>query len=142
MDGLPRDDKTSFIGVVPGESVVTRKVNVPSRQRQKVISALPYILEESLSGEIESLHVCLLHWKPGSESIAAVISKLDLQQWLAELEQAGIQMDSLIPEYLLVPLHPQTRITVAKTHSQQNMYSRWRLFGHVAGRRYAGILVE
>lgn len=119
LDVLPTNDKVSVIGVVPGEYVVTRKVNAPSRQKQKVMSALPYILEESLSGEIESLHVCLLKWKPGREVPAAVVSKLDIEQWLDDISAAGIRLDAMIPEYLLVPQHPQTRITVARTHSNR-----------------------
>ena len=116
---IPKDDKNTMIGVAPGESTVIRKVKAPSRQKQKVISALPYMLEESLSGDIESLHVCLLTWTPGAEAMAAVVSKSDLKQWLDELAAADIRLDALIPEFLLVPLHPQTKITVARTDSDR-----------------------
>ncbi len=113
-DVARQQDRESVVGVVPGERVLTRSVQVPSRRRQRVLAALPYALEESLTTDIESLHFALLDWKPGSAATAAVVSRELLRSWSEACAGAGLVLDALVPDYLLLPSHPQTRYTVAR----------------------------
>lgn len=109
----PPNSHETVVGVAPGEEVITRAVALPSRRRDKVLAALPYALEEYLSADIETLHFALLDWKPGATATAAVVARDRLEGWLAAFTEAGILLDALIPDYLLLPLHPQASYTVA-----------------------------
>ncbi len=104
------------IGVAPGDSVLTRSTTIPSRRRRKVEAAIPYSLEDTLSEDIDELHFSMLEWTPGGESKVAVTAKQTLRRWVDEFGEVGITLDEIIPEYLLLPLHPQARTTVAKTN--------------------------
>lgn len=104
---------TSLVAVVPGEEVVTRTLHLPSRSRRKVIAAIPYALEDSLSADVEALQFALLEWHPGGEATVAVVARQKLDPWLQELDEAGIAVQRMVPDYLLLPTHPQARYTVA-----------------------------
>ncbi len=113
-DVAPPRDRERIVGVVPGERVLTRSVQVPSRRRQRVLAALPYALEESLTADIESLHFALLDWKPGGAATAAVVSRELMRSWSGACAEAGLVLDALVPDYLMLPSHPQTHYTVAR----------------------------
>ncbi|MDH3688949.1 MAG: type II secretion system protein GspL [Gammaproteobacteria bacterium] len=115
LSAIPRSRwGVTLVAVVPGEEVVTRKVSVPSRNRRKVLAALPYALEEGLSADVDALHFALLDWRPGADATVAVVSRERLDAWLRELEEAGLKVQRMLPDYLLLPIHPQARYTVAK----------------------------
>ena len=105
-----------IIGVAPGDSVLTRSTTIPSRRRSKVQAAIPFSLEDSVSEDIDDLHFSILEWTPGGKANVAVIAKQRLRSWTSEFNDAGITLDEIIPEYLLLPLHPQARTTVAQTN--------------------------
>ncbi|HEC13872.1 MAG TPA: hypothetical protein ENI80_11630, partial [Acidiferrobacteraceae bacterium] len=94
-------------GVVPGEFVVVRKVQVPARQRAKALAAVPYVLEESLSDDVEDLHFALLDWRAGESATVAVVSRSTMSDWLDSLNEAGHVIDGLVMDYQLLPSHPQ-----------------------------------
>ncbi len=102
--------------VVPGEDVVTRKASIPSRSRHKVLLALPYALEDDLSEDVEALHFALMDWAPGKEVTVAIVARTRIREWLNALEAAGLKVDALLPDYLLLPRHPQARIAITKNN--------------------------
>jgi general secretion pathway protein L len=106
--------KAPLIGVVPGEDVVIHRVSVPGRNRAKVAAAVPYALEETLAEDVEKLHFAILDWKPGQDAVVGVTAKEKMRTWLDSAAALGAELDILIPDYLLLPLHPQASITVVK----------------------------
>jgi len=103
----------SVIAVVPGEDVVVHKTRVPARRRAALLAALPYSLEEWLTEEPEDLHFVLLSWDTANEEVvAAVTARARMDAWLRSLGEAGIKANAVVPETLLVPIHPQTRATI------------------------------
>ncbi|MEA3292051.1 MAG: type II secretion system protein GspL [Pseudomonadota bacterium] len=118
-----------IIGVAPAESVVIRTATVPSKRRSNVESAIPYALEESLSEEVESLQFALLDWTPGQAATVAVIGKELLAAWVEGFSAKGMALDAIVPEFLLLPLHGEQGITVARTEADRICVRQGKFYG-------------
>ncbi len=105
----------SVIGVAPAEAIALRSVEVPSKRRANVEAAVPYALEEGLSEDVDDLHFSILSWTPGAEARVAIVNKKKLEGWIADLTAAGLQVDAILPEQKMIPLHPDSEITIART---------------------------
>jgi general secretion pathway protein L len=99
--------------VVPGEWVAIHHVSVPARSRAKMLAAVPYALEESLSADVEDLHFVPIHWKVGEPAVVAVVAQKLVSDWLEACSAAGLPIDSIVPDYTLLPIHPATQYTLA-----------------------------
>lgn len=111
---VPQGAGAQVYAVVPGEEAVLRRATVPSRNRAKVLAAIPYALEESLSDDVDDLHFALLRWRPGEYAEVAVVSRGKMRAWLDALAGAGHRVDGLVPDYMLVPGHPQARYVLLR----------------------------
>jgi general secretion pathway protein L len=112
---LPRNCSRR-VGVIRGSDIVVRRTTLPTRNRAKALAALPYALEDSLAEEVDSLHFALLGWD-NDGAVAAVVSRQHMDAWLAEARDAGIGIDAIVPDFLLVPRHPQAQITALADRS-------------------------
>jgi len=117
VDALDSPDlivaNTMVVGVVPGADVTIRSVDIPARQRAKVEAAIPFALEDTLSADIETLHFSLLKWTAGNPAIVGIASRDKMDQWIQDAADAGLRLDGVVPDSLLLPLHPQSRMTLA-----------------------------
>jgi len=111
---VPALGSGAVYAVVPGEEVVVRHCTVPSRNRSRVLAAVPYALEESLSDDVDDLHFSLLRWHPGTDAEVAVVSRERMREWLDALVATAHKVDGLVPDYMLVPCHPQARYTLVR----------------------------
>ncbi len=89
--------------LVPGNEVVLTKVDLPIRQRAKLIQAVPYALEEQLAEDVEQLHFAVGEKQGNGETPVFVASDLKMQSWLAGFEAAGITPRALVPDILCLP---------------------------------------
>ncbi len=105
------------VAVAPANDVTVRKVEVPGRSRSKTLAAIPYALEETLASDVEQLHFVLLDWKPGTNATVAIIDKVKINNWYQAIGQLPFPVDALVPEYLLIPIHPQTDATIVRADS-------------------------
>ncbi len=110
---------TSIIGVLPGELVTLHSVEVPTNRYANMLSAVPYALEEKLSEDIDNLHFSVLDWKAGQAAEVAVISKAALDKTLERFGEAGLTLDSLIPDYALLPIHAESNVMVAQVDTER-----------------------
>lgn len=85
--------------LVAGNEVLLTNATVPSKNRSRVLSAIPFALEESLIDDVEELHFAIGEPK-GEAYPVAVINKTYLETLLAELHEAGIRPQTLLPEPL------------------------------------------
>ncbi len=120
---VPSDSRL-VVGVVPGGDVTCRQVAIPSRSRAKVVEALPFALEESLSEDIEHLHFALFNWTAGKDATVAIVARSRMDSWMDVCKEAGLKLDALVPDYLLLPQHPQTRFSIAKTGADDMLLVR------------------
>jgi len=89
--------------LVPGEDVTLARATVPARNRQRVLAALPYVLEERLISDVETLHFAPGMRDTGGTLCAAVVERERMDQWLGLLRAAGIEPDTLVPDTLALP---------------------------------------
>jgi len=101
LDTLELQNNPTFI-LVPGTEVLLTQADVPSRQWQRIIQAVPYALEEQLAEDVENLHFALGKTKDGYVAVA-VIARTLMDSYLQQLPTLGLTSVVLIPDILAVP---------------------------------------
>ncbi|HTX25288.1 MAG TPA: type II secretion system protein GspL [Steroidobacteraceae bacterium] len=94
--------------LVPAGDVVLTNVDVPIKSGVKAQQVVPFALEEHLAEDIDSVHFAVGR-RPGSEGArtpVAIVSRALMDQWLAQLRDAGIVPEALYAESELVPANP------------------------------------
>lgn len=88
--------------LVPAIEVLLTRARVPSRNRQRVLKAVPYALEEQLAGEVGELHFALGNATDDQYPVA-VVARQQMDAWLACCAAAGLQPDAMLPDVLALP---------------------------------------
>ena len=78
-------------------------VNLPTQNRQRQIQAIPFALEDQLASDIEDTHFALSKKQQGNELTVAAINKNTLDDIQQQFEQAGLFVDTLLPDVLALP---------------------------------------
>lgn len=95
--------------LVPGEHVSLLKADIPSKSAQKVLQAAPYMLEDRLADDVESLHFAAGGQDAGGHLISAT-ARGRMRHWLELMAQVGLQPAQLVPD--LCALAPQADAAV------------------------------
>jgi len=90
--------------LAPSENILLTTVNLKARNREQLVRAMPFALEEELAEDVEQLH-----FAPGPRQLdgghpVAVVARAHMDQWLAQLRAAGLTPQAVIPDVLAVPL--------------------------------------
>ena len=89
--------------LVPGAEVSLLEARVPGRNRQRVVRATPYVLEEQLAADVEQLHFALGAVGEDNRYPVAVVERARMDAWLALLQEHGISASQWVPDILAVP---------------------------------------
>jgi len=89
--------------LVPTSDILLKWVELPAKAGRKALAAIPFILEEEISGDIAQQFFALGP-KVGNNQAVAVVSKDKLQSWLNIIQDAGLACEQLIPDVLALPL--------------------------------------
>ena len=89
--------------VVPAMDVVLLDAELPTKNRQRLLKALPYALEDQFAADVESLHFALGPKLDTNRAVVAVVARARMVQWQEALYQAGIEPQSMIPGCLAMP---------------------------------------
>ena len=89
--------------LVPGSDVSYFEVDVPKNNRRQAIAAIPFMLEDELASDIDTLHFVYGAVVDSRQSVY-VCDKLTIARWVDWLSQAGISATQLLPDYLAVPV--------------------------------------
>lgn len=100
------EDRTVIV-LVPATEVATLSVNLPARGA-RLKAALPYALEDQVADDVENLHFAAGARRDNGELPVAVVARSKMAEWLAVLEDAGIQATKIIPENNGLALIPNT----------------------------------
>lgn len=91
------------IVLVPSEGILLTKVNIKARNREQLLRAIPFALEEDLAEDVEQLHFALGPRQLDGDHPVAVVSRALMTQWLEELSAVGLIPQALIPDVLALP---------------------------------------
>jgi general secretion pathway protein L len=98
-----RAGRKSICALVPTSDVLLKWVELPAKAGRKALAAIPFILEEEISGDI-SQQFFALGPKEGNKQAVAVVNREKLQSWLDIIDDAGLTCEQLIPDVLALPL--------------------------------------
>lgn len=132
LESLPIDTAYQrVVAVAPGEQVITRAITIPVKNQQKLLAAIPYAVEDSLVDTVDDLHFVLLHTGRDSQVSFAYIAKSTIESWLELFNQSGIQVDALLPDYLLLPAPGPGSATLVQTDSKRVLIRTAKHLGSV-----------
>ncbi len=94
------------VALVPGHDVVLTAASLPTRNRKRMLAAVPYALEEQLISDIDTLHFALGSIDKLGPVPVAVVERRHMQHWLDRLQGVELRPDALIPEQLALPWQP------------------------------------
>jgi general secretion pathway protein L len=95
-----------IIVLVPGIDVLLTNAVVPSRNRQRIMSAIPYMLEEQLANDVDELHFAIGRREPDGRISTAIVDRIRMDDWIKRLRDAGIEPDMIVADTLALPLTP------------------------------------
>jgi len=78
-------------------------VRLPISNRQKMLRAVPFALEEQIADEVEDFHFVIGKSETAAGTPVAGIRRDQLEQILAVFEAAGLFPDAIIPDVLCLP---------------------------------------
>ncbi len=88
------------IVIVPGEDVVITDVALPGQNRQRLLAALPYALEDQLIDDVNDLHFVLGPRHGDGNYVVAVVNKEKMQLWTDTCDELGLRVDLMVPDTL------------------------------------------
>lgn len=96
------------IVIVPAESILLTSVVLPKMNRQCLLKAVPYALEEQLVDDVEKLHFATADFNEQGELAVAIISHASMQQWLDLLREWQVKPDAIVPMTSTIPIEEDT----------------------------------
>jgi len=91
------------IALAPGADVLLTTATLPTRNRKRMLTAVPFALEEQLISDVDTLHFALGNSDQLGPVPVAVVERRHMQQWLDTLQQVELRPDALLPEQLALP---------------------------------------
>lgn len=92
------------VALVPGVDCLLTTVNIPGRSnRQKLLRAIPYALEEQLSDEVEDLHFAVGEVLPGGDYPVAIVAMRCMNAYTEAFRDARLDVARMVPDTLAIP---------------------------------------
>jgi general secretion pathway protein L len=88
---------------VPGEDVLLTSINLPTRNKKRILSAVPYAIEDQVAEDIDNLHFAIGDRDRAGNIQVAVVSHERMYDWTDALAAAGIEADKIVPDNLAIP---------------------------------------
>lgn len=101
---IKRDNQCVYV-LVPAQDVLLTHVLLPKLNRQRLLQALPFALEEKLITDLSELHFAIGDYQADGMLPVAIVSKQKMQQWLAILNEAAIFPTAMLPMQFALPNH-------------------------------------
>jgi general secretion pathway protein L len=94
--------------LIPATEALITQVTIPTKNRQRLLQAIPYALETELTQDIEQLHFAVGATNEDNTTPVIVISRVRIEKWLSALESQGVEPLSLYLDLLCLPLNPES----------------------------------
>ncbi|MEK7991931.1 MAG: type II secretion system protein GspL [Thiotrichaceae bacterium] len=110
IETLPKQCYPIYV-LFTGTQCILQQAEIPTKQRQRLIQAMPYILEEQLAQDVDMLHFAI--GTPRDKDVAvAVISHETMQTCLQAFNQQNSLPTVILPEMLALPYHGESTWSV------------------------------
>jgi len=86
-----------------GVEVVLTDVALPGMNKQRLLKAIPFALEELLANDVEDNHFAIGERQQADKVNVAIVERKIIEMWLHSLNEVGIQPDLLTTEVLGIP---------------------------------------
>ena len=116
--------------LLPATAVQLRTLALPAKWSRKLEQALPFMLEEQVATDIDSLFIA--PGKPGHEGEqhtidVALCNKAWLAEWFELLQAADINVARALPEALCLPYQEQATTAVQLGEQWLFRHDRWQI---------------
>jgi len=95
------------VGLVPSSAVLLTFAKVPTQNKQRMLNAIPFALEEELATDVENLHFALGQVDESGAVPVAVVDRELMEQWQTSFRDAGLVPDIVIPDVFALPNEAQ-----------------------------------
>ncbi len=106
IETLPKQCYPVYI-LFTGIQCTLQQVDIPTKNRQRLMQAIPYILEEQLAQDVDNVHFAVGAPHNGAVAVAIVSHEM-MQICLQALAQQNIQPTLILPEMLALPYHGES----------------------------------
>ena len=108
MQGTPEEaapyaGSRRIILLAPAADILLTEASPPTQNRQRLLQAIPFALENQIADDIELQHFTIGRQHEDNSVPVAIVSKLKITNWLNKLEAAGIRPHAIYPETLCLP---------------------------------------
>ncbi|ARN75599.1 type II secretion system protein GspL [Oceanicoccus sagamiensis] len=95
----------TVVVIVPAESLLLASTTIPSRQLRQIKQALPFMVEELIADDIESVHIAIPdQLSSTSQKVdVAVVNHQLLIHWLDQLHSCELSASSMVVDSLSLP---------------------------------------
>ncbi|HEY1076322.1 MAG TPA: type II secretion system protein GspL, partial [Fontimonas sp.] len=101
-----------LVVLVPSADVRLASVALPAKQAAKALQAIPYLLEDQLADDVETLHFALGTRQGDGGWPVAIVAHQRLQQWLALFTERGLRPDAMIPDVLALAVPAERQFSM------------------------------
>jgi general secretion pathway protein L len=92
--------------LAPATQILLAEPELPPGGGAKLARAVPFALEEQLTEDVDLLCFAIGRRRSNGATPVAVVSRVALQGWLAELGAAGLNPQAIFPDISLMPENP------------------------------------
>ncbi len=89
--------------LIPASEVLLTQVRIPTRNRQRLLQAIPFSLENELTEDIDDLHFAAGSINADQITPVMVIARQRLDDWLSRLEEVGLEPMGLFADLTCLP---------------------------------------
>ncbi|MDH5730641.1 MAG: type II secretion system protein GspL, partial [Gammaproteobacteria bacterium] len=89
--------------LVPSNDILLTQVAIPTQNRQRLLKAIPYAVEDQVIGDVEDMHFAVGERDDEKGYMTAVVDRRKMDYWQAQLLQNGLIADYVIPDVLAIP---------------------------------------
>ncbi|MDQ2069246.1 type II secretion system protein GspL [Natronospira bacteriovora] len=93
--------------LMPGERVALMDAQIPTRKKQRILQAAPWVLEERLAQDVTTLHFALGPRLPDDSIRIAVVAREDMEALRDHCKAAELTPAAILPDYLTLPIAAQ-----------------------------------
>lgn len=97
-----RAGNRAITALIPGSDVLLKQIELPAKAGSKAIAAIPYMLEDEITTDIDSAFFAL-GGREGELQNIAIVQRSKMDFWLSIMAEAGLVCDRIVPDVLALP---------------------------------------